>query len=181
MEIISALLALCEGNPPVPGGFPSQRIVTRSFDVFFNLRLNKRLSKQSRPIRFETPSCSLWRHCNDCDAKNTDAYVRHLASMSFPEHHRNETSVCFCQKKQFPNLLSVILWKTRVHSKTIWLKHQPIVAKDNTDRGYLPQSINNSELWYKIVLKCVCGFVCMGVRVSVELSVWVCMVALSSA
>ena len=30
-----------------PGEFPTQRPVTRSFDVFFDLRLNKRLSKQS--------------------------------------------------------------------------------------------------------------------------------------
>ena len=44
--------------------FPSQRLVTRSFDVFFNLRLNKRLSKQSRHWWFETPSPSSWRHCN---------------------------------------------------------------------------------------------------------------------
>ena len=38
---------LCAGNSPVPGEFPSQRPVTRSFDVFFDERLNKRLSKQS--------------------------------------------------------------------------------------------------------------------------------------
>ena len=44
---ISASLALCEGNPPMTGGFPSQRPVTRSFDALFDLRLNKRLSKQS--------------------------------------------------------------------------------------------------------------------------------------
>ena len=47
------------------GKFPSQRPVTRSFDVYFNLRPNKRLSKQSRRRWFESPSCSLWRHCND--------------------------------------------------------------------------------------------------------------------
>ena len=52
------------GNPPVTGEFPSQRPVTRSFDVFLNLRLNKRLSKQSRRRWFETPSRSLRRHCN---------------------------------------------------------------------------------------------------------------------
>ena len=52
------------GNPPVSGGFPSQRPVTRSFDVFFDLRMNKRLSSQSRCQWFETPSRSLWRHCN---------------------------------------------------------------------------------------------------------------------
>ena len=47
-----------------PGEFPTQRPVTRSFDVFFDLRLNKRLSKQPWGYWFETPSRSLWRHCN---------------------------------------------------------------------------------------------------------------------
>ena len=61
---ISALLALCAGNSPVTGEFPSQRPVTRSFDVFFNLRLNKQLSKQSWGWWVETPSRSLWRNCN---------------------------------------------------------------------------------------------------------------------
>ena len=36
----------------------------RSFYVFFDLRLDKRLSKQPWGWWFETPSCSLWRHCN---------------------------------------------------------------------------------------------------------------------
>ena len=44
MGIFSALLALSEGNLPVTGGSPSQRPVTRSFDVFFDLRLNKRMN-----------------------------------------------------------------------------------------------------------------------------------------
>ena len=46
METFYALLAICGGNSPVPGEFPAQRPVTRSFDVFFDLRLNKWLSKQ---------------------------------------------------------------------------------------------------------------------------------------
>ena len=33
------------GNSPVPGEFPTQRPVTRSFDVFFDLRLNKPVCK----------------------------------------------------------------------------------------------------------------------------------------
>ena len=66
METFSALLALCAGNSSVTGEFPSQRPVTRGFHVFFDLRLNKRLSKQSRRRWFETPSRSLWRHCNEC-------------------------------------------------------------------------------------------------------------------
>ena len=64
METFSALLAICAGNSPVPGEFPSQRPVARSFDVFVDLRLNKRFSKQSRRWWFEKASHSLWRHCN---------------------------------------------------------------------------------------------------------------------
>ena len=56
--------ALCAENSSVPGEFPAQRPVTRSFDVFFDLRLNKGLSKQSWGRWFETLSCSLWRHSN---------------------------------------------------------------------------------------------------------------------
>ena len=44
METFSALLAICAGNSPVPGEFPTQRPVTRSFDVYFDLRSDKRLS-----------------------------------------------------------------------------------------------------------------------------------------
>ena len=47
METFSALLAFCAENSPVTGEFPSQRPVTRSFHVFFDMRLNKRMSKQS--------------------------------------------------------------------------------------------------------------------------------------
>ena len=50
------------------GEFPSQRPFMRSLDVFFDLRLNKRLSKQSRRRWLETLSGSLWRHCNDSNA-----------------------------------------------------------------------------------------------------------------
>ena len=47
-----------------PGEFPTQRPVTRSFDVFFDLHLNKRLSKQPWGWWFETSSWSLWRQSN---------------------------------------------------------------------------------------------------------------------
>ena len=55
MKTFSALLALCAGNSPVTSEFPSQRPVTRNFDVFFYLHLNKRLSKQRW-------GCDLRRH-----------------------------------------------------------------------------------------------------------------------
>ena len=63
METFSALLALCAGNSPVTGEFPSQRPVTWSFDVFFHLCLNKRLNKQWWGWWFEMPSRLLWGHC----------------------------------------------------------------------------------------------------------------------
>ena len=64
METSPALLDICVGNSPVTGEFPAQRPVTRSFDVLFDLRLNKRLSKQWLGWWFEMPSRPLWRHCN---------------------------------------------------------------------------------------------------------------------
>ena len=65
METVSALLDICAGNSPVPGEFPAQRHVTRGFDVFFDLRPDKQLSKQSCGWWFETPSHSLRRHRKD--------------------------------------------------------------------------------------------------------------------
>ena len=39
-ENIFPSLVFCVGNSPVIGELPSQRPVTQSFDVFFDLRLN---------------------------------------------------------------------------------------------------------------------------------------------
>ena len=64
MEKFSAILALCAGNSPVTCEFPSQRPVTRSFDVLFNLRVYKRLSKQSWSWWFETQLRPWWCHRN---------------------------------------------------------------------------------------------------------------------
>ena len=65
-----------------PGEFPTQRPVTRSFDVFFDLRLNKRLSKQPWGWWVGTPSWSLWRHCNE-SRQNT-----HLESPEWINYER---------------------------------------------------------------------------------------------
>ena len=61
METFSVLLGICAGNSPVTGEFPAKRPVTRSFDVVFDLRPIKRLSKQ---WWFETPLSPLWCHSN---------------------------------------------------------------------------------------------------------------------
>ena len=62
METFSAILAICAGKSPASGDFPAQRPVTRSFDVCFDLCLNKRLRKQSRVWWFDTLSPPLWRN-----------------------------------------------------------------------------------------------------------------------
>ena len=86
MKAFSALLALCEGNPPVT----SQRPVTRSTDFFFfHLRTNKGLSNQTRRRWFETPSRSLWCHCN----RNNLVIWHHLIpSQDWPQRQ----TACFC-------------------------------------------------------------------------------------
>ena len=92
-ETFSALLAISAGNSSVPGVMPAQRPVTRSFDFFFDLCLNKWLSKQSWGWWFGTLSCPLWRQCNVSGAVQvmqtrplqesmltmlSDAYIRDL-------------------------------------------------------------------------------------------------------
>ena len=83
METFSALLAICTENSLVTGEFSSQMPLKRSFDVFFYLRLNKPLGKQWRRQWFETPSHSLWRHCNvlqDAVCLN-DTYTRFMCDI----------------------------------------------------------------------------------------------------
>ena len=75
MVTFSALLAICAGNSPVPGEFPTQRPMTRSFDVFFNLRPNNRLSKEWWSWWFETPTCPLWRHRNGLDPDSPQSFT----------------------------------------------------------------------------------------------------------
>ena len=91
METFSVLLALCAENSPVTHEFPLQRPVTQSFDVFFDLRLNKRLRKQSWGWWFETPSRSSWRHSNDIWPSTELFFFQKIAA------NNNKTMRClFC-------------------------------------------------------------------------------------
>ena len=78
IKTFSILLALCKGTLPVTSGFSSQRPVTRSFDVFFHLRLNIRLTKQPRRRWFGMPSRPLWRHCNDGEVYTVCLFITKL-------------------------------------------------------------------------------------------------------
>ena len=118
METFSVLLAFCAGNSLVPGEFPSQRPVTQSVGVFFDLRLNKRWSKQSRCWWFETPLGSLWRHCNGKIIKWICICALHCSLLSsciskeilFDEHNtvtskHNSSRILFnlCPRKKCPH------------------------------------------------------------------------------
>ena len=89
-ETFSALLTICAGNSPIPGEFPTQRPVTRSFNVFFDLRPNKRLSKLWWGWWFETPSgllCIVWysvyRIDSNDNAELTEVEWRIYASVAY--------------------------------------------------------------------------------------------------
>ena len=92
METFSALLAICAGNSPVPGEFPTQRPVTRSFDVNFDLRPDKRLSKQPLRWWFETLSHSLWRHRNVMTAVCT--YISTYCTWTYEQLALSRTHMC---------------------------------------------------------------------------------------
>ena len=92
MEAFSALLAICAGNSPVTGEFPAQRPVTRSFDVFCDVRLNKRLSKQWCGWCFETPSRPLWRHS---DVVIRNRYKSNADLSSIISHPRYKMEIIF--------------------------------------------------------------------------------------
>ena len=103
MEIFSALVALCVGNSPVTGEFHSQRPVTRSSDVFFDLCLNKWFSKQSRCWWFETPPCSLWRHCNDLQDRTITTCL--AIGFDFKGHNPRCQDVHLLRSRRLINLL----------------------------------------------------------------------------
>ena len=132
MKTFSALLAICAGKWPVPGEFPAQRPVTQSFDVFFDLRPNIRLSKQCWGWWFETPSWPLWRHCN-IHAKHGNAIFR------VPRYFIAWSLVCIALRGWY-KLHCVIsrydvtywLWSKMLvpcRCMNYWWQHSPVTSK----------------------------------------------------
>ena len=116
METFSALLAICAGNSPVTGEFPTRRPVTRSFEVFFDLRLNERLIKKSWGWWFATPLRPLCRHSNDyrCGMWKTSK------SIADHGHHRWHFVACWYDKclyafSFFDRNLGTILYQNIKH------------------------------------------------------------------
>ena len=105
METFSALLTICAGNSPVTGEFPSQRPVARSFDIFFDLCLNKQLSKRPWGWWFEMPSHPLWRHCND--------WFRHCLVAFGPSHYLNQWHPWHGNQNTWTNIteITIKIWR----------------------------------------------------------------------
>ena len=97
-----------------PGEFPTQRPVTRSFDVFFDLRLNKRLSKQPGGWWFETQSWSLWRQCNVVSHQTHSGWLQLIYSRTRTPYKGAVVSILALSNSQYirhlSNLAAVINW-----------------------------------------------------------------------
>ena len=116
MKTFSALLAICAGNSPAPGEFLIQRPVTRSFDVYFDLCPNKRLSKQLWGWWFETQSRPLWHHRNEIWV-----YVSHIEGLMQDYSNWIYCSRALSHRKLwfYPYLFIIIYYLLR-YLETLW-------------------------------------------------------------
>ena len=129
---------LC-GEFPGPGEFPAHWPVTRSFDVFFDLGLNKRLSKRPWGWWFETPTWSLWRQCNVyCGRLAMTKTFPHLVLIIDKMHHQHSNqkfmniSICESDIKSFMIFLWLHLSSTytlplyilRAILFSLWINHE---------------------------------------------------------
>ena len=108
METFSALLAICAGT----GEFPAKRPVTRSFDVFFDLRLNKRWSKQSWGWWFETLSYPSWRHSY---VQNIRYFVHVLMITKFIKSRSRMKRLPFHPTSWFDKFCNHPVWQLILH------------------------------------------------------------------
>ena len=120
METFSALLAICAGNSPVPGDFPAQRPVTRSFDVFFDLGLNKRFSKQSWGWWFETSSCPLWRQCNVHGVKACNGTCQNFAVAVKSRDHLRKLDLYFMKSSVLR--IDILHWNIIFGTRHLYIK-----------------------------------------------------------
>ena len=102
----NALLALCEGNPLVTGGFPHNGPVIRSFDVSF-VSLNKLLDKQLSSWWFETARRS-------CDVT--------VMSKPWTNNHKGTKDFRNIENIPYGNLLFLVFIMTCISKLHIFLK-----------------------------------------------------------
>ena len=118
-NIFRALLAFCAENSPVTGEFPTQRPVTRSFDVFFDLGMQQQLSNQWRRQWFETPWRSLWRHCNDVDLIELDVILKY--HQTFLAHFWCYTALWYAKPIGVPSRYGHVSHKVESFSSSVYI------------------------------------------------------------
>ena len=154
METFSALLAICAGNSPVSGECPTQRPVTRSFDAYFDLRPNKRLSKQSWGWWFETLSPPLWRHRNALYIYTAWSYHISLQETFIYMSGRKSGTNVYIPISQVFNLRWALY--APLHNTCIWQNplsctHRIIVSSMMSNHIYKP------DFWCHRSIKVVCA------------------------
>ena len=153
--------------------------MTRSFDVFFDLRLNKRLSKQSLGLWFETLSRPLWRYCNDILRPKQNG--RHSCRCNFQIHflewkcmHFARISLKFVPKDPTNNIsasVQLMAWSAPSHYfDQRWLcllTHRPIcVAQPRWVNTLRPRQ--NGRHFADDTLKAI--FLNENIRISIKIS-----------
>ena len=88
----------------VTGHLPAQRPVTRSFDVLFDLGLNKQLTQQSWGRWFETLSRPLWRRCNEW---TTSSLFQVMASWRTDNKSLTKILLLYCQLEFLGTILVI--------------------------------------------------------------------------
>ena len=114
-----------------PGEFLTQGPVTRRFDVFFDLRLNKRLSKQPSGWWFEPPSWSLWRQCNESKWPPMDSSFEMSNKMKLFNHHKGTLGTKFRRGLKQNDFIPWVAWLfgDACYGKTwIWMSWKSIVS-----------------------------------------------------
>ena len=145
MEIFSASLALCAGNSPVTGEFPSQRPVTRSFDVFLDLHLWHYMSVTASAITDNSSvlstACSANHNKKNIHALHYWTFVRgnptitdgfpsqrasNATSVSMSSHHHAMTNYrydgngCFYNSVHISLTANMLLVPRLANSISIW-------------------------------------------------------------
>ena len=147
METFTPLLAIYAGNSPATGELPAQRPVKRTFDVFFDLHLNKRLSKQWWGWWFETLSCPLWRHRHEEPSNRRLFCAANWRSTGCGDRINLQSSLtrCFHLRLCFlDHLLAGVTLDVSGHGKSTLYD------------GSSPEWFRNVWLWYFLYFVC-CG------------------------
>ena len=108
---------------------PHKKPVTRSFNVFFDLRLNKRLSKQWWGWWFDMPWGPLWRHCNKSFVCRVISFVQATIILTLQVEKKNSSntswksikpSACSIFHRKYKNISTIYIIPPHWHDTGSW-------------------------------------------------------------